>query len=534
MKKALLLFAALLFTTIFAGCKDNNELNELRVTDIYVSTYNSAIESTSSDTVIHYLSENDDRNLRLSIEFNKELSEDNGEYLFYMQTGSQIPIIPINEKSDIPFDTYKISGNILEITYRKNERNAAYTTPMSFTGLYIPKGFKAKDGTGLEETFEIYFTGANPHSLLVTTNSFNGSPETIVIGEFGSKWESLYGKKRKVGFVNNENVSLYSGTDIIDTLTIADNVEILWEEGNFYRVNVYRPLPLNDINHHSKFTLNSTIDIFDSKHLKKITGTIEKKYVNTIDLPNDYSYACVFASDHQNYYGLSDVFVEYSIFPLGYHAIMIYDGVNADGTYLQSDEFDTIIYKKLNEIVLNEEFFNMMEVLSYNSFADCFGDAWIRFVYTDEDGKNYSPPIDDVQNHQLLCVYPQAREFVNECLDLHNKYILSHWGNIAAPIGFEDEKAEFDNFVDAKEKLSKIWFEWSEIDTRVKRNTYIQLIKKHFANKNGISTGIIDDYFNNNEDLLSCLGNFIDNELWPQNIIQELDAKLESLSRIET
>lgn len=529
MKRVLFLFATLLLSLILFGCANDEKSNveQLYVTGIYVSTYNTAIESTSSDAKIYYLSENDERNFKLTIEFNKELSEDNNQYLFYMQTGSQIPIIPTDEKSDIKFDIYKISKNMLEISYAQDEGTSAYTTPMLFTGLYIPKGFKAKDGTTLEKTFEAYFTGYNPHTLLSGTNSYNGSPETIVIAEFGDKWVSMYGKKRDVGFVNNESASLYSDTGVIDMLTISDNVEILSEEGDYYKVNVYRPLPLSDSNHHSKFILEGDIDIYDSKYLKKITGKIEKKYITTIDLTKDYACARVFSSNIQNYYELSDVFLELSTYPLGTYTTMIYDGLGKDSTYSLPEEFETIEYKPLNEIVLNEDFFDAMEILTYNSFADSFGDAWVSYVFTNEKGENYSLPIDDAQNHYLIYVYPEERTFVNECLDLHNNYISDHWKEISSSQKYESEKNQFNIFLDGKRKLSEIWFEWSEIDKTVNRNIYIELIKKHFSNQNGITDTLIDNYFNSEEDLLFCLGNFIDNELWPRDTILKFNKMVE-------
>ena len=83
MKKVLLLLLSVITLVFCVGCKatDTTE-DDFYVTEMYLSTYNGAVHHTSSDAEIYYLSESDERNNRLTVVFNKDISEDNESFLF--------------------------------------------------------------------------------------------------------------------------------------------------------------------------------------------------------------------------------------------------------------------------------------------------------------------------------------------------------------------------------------------------------------------------------------------------------------------
>lgn len=505
-----------LFSLVSCDKEHIDENTDFYVKEIYISTYNYAVSNISNDAEIYYLSESDERNNRLTLVFNKDIAKDNKTYLFYMQTGMPIPIIPEFQESDIPYDIYSISGNVLEI-WDNVPNDVSYTTPMMYSALYIPKEFRATDGSVLNTDLEIYFSGANPHTLLENTSSYNGSPETLSIFSFGDKWESMYGKERQVGYVIFEDTPLYDKNgEIIDLLTIGDNAEILDFNEEYYSVKVYRPLKKNDPKHHSNYMLKANTDIFETEHVEAIYGKISNDALKRINQPNKWGLITVYSQIGYNYYDLSDLYVSFSLFPSGSSSVKITDNHPDD---VESNN----IYKPLTDINIDAEFIQTLETLSYSTAIEKYGDGWIALTNPNESNGTY--PLESKENHHLLTVYPDERETIERLHKLYTNRLDADWEEMDSNI-----KTKFSDFKQACKKFSEIWYEWSKIDKNVTRESYISLVKKHFSDTD-IASHTIDEYFNNDVDLIYLIGLFKEELFYPQS---EVNKAREGLNVIIT
>ena len=522
MKKVLLLLLSVITLVFCVGCKATDTTEDgFYVTEIYLSTYNDAVHHTSNDAEIYYLSESDERNNRLTVVFNKDISEDNESFLFYIQTGTEIPVVPEGWENEVGYDIYKILGNTLEIHY--SDDRSPYYTPMLYSALYIPQGFKAKDGSTLENTFEAYFSGANPHSLLENVTSYNGYECTLAIPAFTKGWEPIYGKSRQVGFINFENVPVYCDDVTVDTLTISDNVEITGEEDGFYTVNIYRPLSKGDANYHSKYTLKGGLDVLESSHLIKISGKVQKEYVNLISPPDEGSVVTVLSTNELNYYELSEVYVIHAFFHSGGSTHKIWEDSSKERTLAEGEEIDSIKnYKPLSEIKIDEVLVDNLHKVSLGEYIFKYGSGWITLGRS--DGKPGMYPMETPINHFTLTRYPEKRDTVEALHKLYISYIDTLWDKIES-----EQKEKFEEYKFAMKTFSEIWYEWSRIDENVTRESYINLVKKHFIGVNGITESMVDEYFGKDGELVESAGTFKENLFFPKDLVNEARENLDML-----
>ncbi len=522
MKKVLLLLLSVITLVFCVGCKAADTTEEgFYVTEMYLSTYNDAVHHTSNNAEIYYLSEEDERNNRLTVIFNKDISEDNESFLFYIQTGTEIPVVPEGWENEVGYDIYRISGNTLEIHY--SDDRSPYYTPMLYSALYIPQGFKAKDGSTLDNPFEAYFSGANPHSLLENVTSYNDSECTLAIPAFTKGWEPIYGKSRRVGFINFENVPVYSGGVMVDTLTISDNVEITGEEDGFYEVNIYRPLSKGDANHHSKYTLKGASDVLESPHVNKISGKVQKEYVNLIAPSDECSVVTVLSTNELNYYELSEVYVIHAFFPSGGSTHKIWEDSSKERALAEGEEIDSIKnYKPLSEIEIDEALVENLHKISLGEYIFKYGSGWITLGRS--DGKPGMYPMETPINHFTLTRYPEKRDTVEALHKLYISYIDTLWNKVES-----EQKEKFEAYKFAMKTFSEIWYEWSRIDENVTRESYVNLVKKHFIGVNGITEDSVDQYFMNDGELVENAGTFKENLFFPKDLVNEARENLDML-----
>ncbi|MBP1993749.1 hypothetical protein [Paenibacillus eucommiae] len=469
------IFAAVFLIT---GCRNNSE-SQLAIEELILPYYCYGVVKAPQGVTITYLPENSGDSHKLTVRFNKALSEKNTMNLYYIQTGSPVPILSMEKTmpSGKRYDQYQISGNNLEIGYNGMEKGNYYVNPMTFSALYFPEEIMAEDGSVLETDLSVYFSmgAVNPHEQFEQINVVMNETltPTLIIptnAEQGSAWNSSGQKNREVGYVRETYSPIYSSkemSEVVDRISFGANVELAEAGDGYYRVHYYVPRDASDEKHHSRYALSNDLDIFESEYLIKKQGYVKAAEVGLIgSFDNPGAKVSVYATGTQTMNGTLELYVSNLFYPGVGSSYRLYNVM--EDTEIRSDEVIRTI---------NDQQINALEVESYLYLNDLYGSG-VR-IYNDENNK--SLPMEDKRNHLLLLnEFKDDQAYIMRLRDEYNGYLFESWNRSVSDYG-KNRKADFDKYFASIKKMNDIWYEWSQTDPEVKRETYIKLVVDNLA-----------------------------------------------------
>ncbi|MBH5317618.1 hypothetical protein I6N90_07355 [Paenibacillus sp. GSMTC-2017] len=490
-KKLNTFIALIVFLLLISGCTTTSN-SKLTIQEVILPYYCNGIVNEIAGVKYTYLPEKSEDNYKITIKFNKELSNKNEMNLYYIQSGSPVPVLSTITSLPIGtnFDQYRISGTSIEIGYNGFDKSKPYVNPMLFSSLYLPKELMSTDGTTLGQDHSIIFSlgSFNPHEQLEQINTpLNESLTPTVILPMLSEQESLWNSHahplRKIGYVRNTYSPIYSNKDlseIIDRISFGANVELTESGNGYYLVNYYVPRDLSDKKHHSNHSLSNDLDIFGSDYLIKRQGYIKAEEIGLIEpFNNQGARITVFATGNHTLNGTLELYVSYNLYGFGGSKYRLYNV--QDKTEIISND----IIKKINQ-----EQIDALEYSSYLSRSDIYGNGGT--VLLDENNKEIE--MDDMRNHVIMLSYlKDDRASVMKWMDIYNQDLNGSW-NQSIKKSDNKYKTALDSIFETQRKINDIWYEWSGKDPQVKRETYVELFVDKFSS-NDTETKKLANYF---------------------------------------
>ncbi|SCY04344.1 hypothetical protein [Alkaliphilus peptidifermentans] len=525
------ILSIILMVMLISGCttikeEDINvdrqgQVEELKIEEIILPYYCGGVAYAPEGVKVIYLPESSKDNNKITVKFNKELSDENIMNLYYIQTGGIVPIISMENKlpAPRPFERYRIKDNTIEIG---DNWKGNYLPPMMFSGLFLPKELLGKDGSKLENDMALFFSLGipSPHGQFLEINAVmeDSLTPTLVIPMYSenSLWNNLSNHNPKVGYVIKTSADIYNDKELTernDEISFGANVELIEKYDDYYYVYYYLPRDIEDPKHFSYHTLQYNMNIFDSEHVIKREGYVKSDDLGLIEpFDNKGCKIIVYTTGLRTINGTLELYIGNTLYPYSGAGYRLYHVEN--DTEIRSDE----VLNRINNIHINA-----LELNSYLSVDGMLGDGYSG-GYLDEN--NMSMAMEDKRQHEFILDFFKAdRQYIMRMFEVYNNFIFDSWNKAASNIEGEKYKEDVDFVLESISKRNYLWYKWSEIDPELKRETYINLIIDNFAATDEEKEEIRNYFRDNEAPLIEQMSNLFVDMVWSrlrENEIEEL------------
>lgn len=490
MRKEIWIIIGMIFCAITVGLTSLNFTKQtisepLAIKEIILPYFCDGVVEVPKNIKVTYLPEISENNYKITVRFNKRLSEKNDRTMAFVQVGHFAPIVSMSKElpDNIPFQRYQIKDNTIEFSSNMWEQNEYYVNPMKFSALFLNKEIMSEDGSKLDQDQALYFSLGvkSPHMQLEQINEVmkeNVTP-TIIIPML-SKENSLWYPNtvsRNVGYVIKTSSKIFHDealSECMDELSFGANVEIVEAKDNSYKVNYYIPRAYDDPKHHSKYVLSADIDIFESDYLIKKQGYIKAENIGIIEpFDNQGCKISVYATGACTEAGTLELYVRNEFYPYSTNGsrdsvYRLYECL--DEKEVRSDE----VSKKITTKQIDA-----LEMKGYMNLYEIFDNEYGVGQY---DENNQPIPMDDKRTHIIMLKYfKEDRDLAVRLTNAYYDYLFTVWDKSAGCKAGEVYKTEYHSFFENFRKLVEVYFDWNKMDPEVNRNTLVQLLIERFG-----------------------------------------------------